>query len=306
MRKFFIIYYALFLVSLNLYSQNNQQNHETLADTSLNSLKVKLRGVKFIDMNYTKAQEDIIINNATSNDVQVLMAFIDYCNDDLGISVIVTEEQRLQSYQLGKSLCDYAYAGYEIGAFNSQLIAVGNYPLSFSFTFCDNSSYIIKTVVNVNGLTNYRKKFRAEFRKKLLIEKGYDVTKRLPVQTNAIVLNERDFENYLNDTIPKYKVEGIYELFSTDNNTPKYRLGIYNMFDTLKVIYFSGAYFTDDWKEGELKGILMKTKSENDFLGIIYNMIKTPTNASLSFINENSFELRLNTPKGIDKYVRTK
>jgi len=302
MEKLFFIGLLLFHYPSFLLSQYGYNSFKPTND----SLISKLRGVQIIDLGYSKAQEEALIHNATSPDAQVLSGLVDYLRDDLGLQVIVTEEQREQSIKIAKSQCDYGYVSLDIGAFNSELFAVGNYPVSLTFGFCDATHYTLKTTVPVNGLTNYRRRFYNEFKRMLYFQRRYDPSLKISVPKNKIVLNESDFIKYLQDSIPKSKYEGIFELFSSDNNTAKYRLGILNQNDTLKIIYFSGATFSDDWSEGELKGVVMKTKSENDFMGTIFGGSKNLSNVSLSFLNENSFEVRSATLKGVDKYVRVR
>lgn len=86
-------------------------------------------------------------------------------------------------------------------------------------------------------------------------------------------------------------------------------IGIYSQNDTLKIIYFDGADLSNDWKEGELKGYLFSTLSENDYTVKWYSLDKQLIDGSITFINRNAFEFRVNMvgeSKGIDKFVRVK
>ena len=275
----------------------------------LDSLRQKLNGVKYADLGFSKAQEQIVLNNSSSLDAQILIGIIDYLKKDIGLTVIVTQEQRSEAIKMAKSQCDYVKFIFDVGSFKSSLGAIGNYPFSFSFLFCDNSNYSFETKLRVSGLTIYSKAVRDLCNFEFLHKKEPDESQKLKVASNKIIISYPNFIKYLDSAKRKSDFEGVYQLFSSNVNTSNYTIGLYHYNDSLRIIYFSGADFNEDWSEGELKGNLYKTMSENDFLADCYTLDKRLVNGSVTFLNINSFELRINNQldnNGVDKFVRVK
>lgn len=305
----FLIMVLLPLLSLGQSKKEIRKEKEREHERMLDTLTQKLCGVKYADFRFSKAQENILINNSTSPDVQILMGIRSYLKNDLGLEVIITTEQRIQALKISKSLCDYVIVNYELGDFESKFMAVGNIPFTLSFQFCDASAYPFTTKLNVNGLTNYTSLIRSTCQFQFPIARHYNESKVLKMSSNPIVLSLSDFDEYLNTSSSKNIHEGLYQLFSSSETTSNYKIGIYKNNDTLKVIYFDGADFSRDWAEGELKGFLIETKSENDFLVKWYSLEKTIGDASISFLNNNSFEIiskSIRLGKGADRYIRLK
>ena len=118
-----------------------------------------------------------------------------------------------------------------------------------------------------------------------------------------------DFSIYLDTSTRKKPIEGIYQLFNSDANTFVHTIGIYSQNDSLKIVYFEGKGLFEDWKDGELKGYLLNTLSENDYSAKWYSLSKTILDGSITFTSKNVFEFKPNTlvyDKDIDKFVRIK
>ena len=280
-----------------------KRQHEKMIDT----LKRKITGVKYVDFGFSTAQEQLIINNVNSLDAQVLIGFTNYIKSDLGLQPIITAEQRQEIFKTVGSSCDVVRFSYEFGEFNSRLIAVGNYPFTFSFIFCDKSTYSFKTKMYVDGLTIYHKKARETCAFEFVNKNKYDIKQRIAVKKANPIITELQFNNYLDTSLHKLVFEGIYQLFSTANNTSKYKIGVFKSNDTLILIYFDGANFKDDWVDGEFKGFLTKTSSENDFFVKWISLDKSEIDATITFLNSNTFILKssdLRNPIQEDKYVR--
>ena len=284
--------------------KENEKLHERILDT----LQNKISGVKYADLGFSKAQQELIINNANSVDALILMGVRNYLKD-LGLDVLITEAQRNEAVKLTKSQCDFVKVEYELGEFNSKFMAVGNYPFNFAFQFCDKSIYSFDTKLSVNGLTNYSYLIKSTCQYNFPLNRRYLEAKKLKIANNQIVLTNSEFLKYLDTSTYKKPIEGIYQLLSSDFSTSKYSIGIYSQNDTLKVIYFNGADFSSDWKDGELKGYLFSTLSESDYIVKWYSLEKDIIDGSISFANKNVFEFRSSTlgyEKGIDKFVRVK
>lgn len=315
MKKRLSLLVILFLLiykgeSQNLYMKDSEE--EKVLDT----LKQKLTGIKyvrlFVNDDVVQSYKNIIGNAASSKDLEVVNGFVDYVREDLNKGFVMTEEQKKQANMLSSSLCDFVNVVYEIGVFKRDLGAIGSYPLTVYFVFCDGSQYKFKKIVGVSGTTDYRKVFRNAFssiinlKSTKKIKYDYKESNRLTLKNNPIVIDYKSFNYYLDTCKTLQKSEGVYELFSTENQTPNYKLGIYNDNGILKLICLDAAEFKLDWKDGELKGILTKTKSESDYLLIYYNGSKIESKGTISFINENSFNLTTKDLKGTDRYIRIK
>lgn len=305
-----LIFTCLFLFSITVVALSQKKSdikkqHERMIDT----LKKKITGVKYVDFGFSSAQEQMILNNVSSLDAQVLIGFVNYVKMDLRLIPIVTAEQRKELSNLVTSSCDIVRFNYEFGEFNSKLIAIGNYPLTFTFTFCDKSTYSFKTKMYVDGLTVYHKRARETCAFEFINKNKYDISQRISVKKSTQIITESQFNKYLDTSSHKLPIEGIYQLFSTANNTSKYKVGVFNSNDTLKVIYFDGANFKEDWIEGELKGYLTKTSSENDFFAKWISLDKSQIDATITFTNNNAFILKssdIYNPIQEDKYVRVR
>jgi len=309
--KYFLLLLFYSLLSITCYSQSKKEIRKEKVKSNermLDTLQIKISGVKYADFGLSKAQEEIFINNSNSGDALILVGIRNYLKD-LGLDVIITEAQRSEAVKLSKSQCDYVRVRYDIGEFKSKFGAIGNYPFSFNFEFCDNSVYSFNSNLSVNGLTNYSFLIKSTCAYYFPLKKKYDQAQKLKIEINPIVLSKSVFNNYLDTAISKKAIEGIYQLFSSDSYTSKYTIGIYFQNDTLKIVYFDGADFSEDWKEGELKGYLFSTLSENDYLVKWYSLDKVLIDGSVSFTSKNAFEFKSNTlgyDKGIDKFVRIK
>ena len=308
MFKILVSFSLLFFISEKSLSQKKSEikkQHERMIDT----LKRNITGVKYVDFGFSNAQEQMVLNNLNSLDAQVLIGFVNYIKMDLGLQAIVTSEQRKEMLKTATSSCDIVRFNYDFGEFNSKFMALGTYPLTFSFTFCNKSKYTFKTKLHVDGLTNYAKRTRETCAFEFINKGKYDITERKEIKKNPTIVTESEFSKYLDTTLIKLPLEGIYQLFSSVNNTSKYKVGIFNTNDTLKVIYFGGADFKDDWVNGELKGFLIRTTSENDFFAKWVSLDKSQMDASITFLNSNSFVLKSSdifNPIQEDKYIRIK
>ena len=307
MKSFFILLLLVISFHITVLSQSKSEIKKQ-KERSIDTLKNKISGVKFADLGLSKAQEQLFLNNAISPDAQLLIGIVNYLKSDLGLQVIVTQEQRTKALKFARSRCDLVYFNFDVGQFKSSFGAIGTIPFSFSFSFCDKSKYSFNTKLHVDGLTILNNKTRQTCLFEFSYKRKFDINQKILIQKNPSLISLTDFTKYLDTFSHKLPIEGIYQLFSSSNNTSKYKIGIYNIQDTLKVIYFDGADFSEDWVEGEIKGYLIKTNSDSHLFAKWNTFDKTIIDAAVTLINTNSFELVSNdihTPM-YDKYVRLK
>jgi len=308
MRGLFLLC-LLYIVSINCFPQSKAEIKKQ-KERSIDTLKKKISGVRFADFGFSKAQEQIFINNATSPDAQLLTGIVNYLKMDLGLQVIITQEQRNESLKIAKSRCDVVFFTYDVGQFKSSFGAIGNVPFSFSFLFCDKSKYSFNTKLHVDGLTILANKTRQTCFFEFAYKRKFDINQKILIQKNSSLISLADFTKYLDTSLHKLPIEGIYQLFSSSNNSSKYKIGICNRNDTLYIVYFDGANYSEDWTEGESKGYLTKTMSESDFFVKWFSLDKTLMEGAITFANNhNSFELKssdIQNPIENDKYIRLK
>lgn len=314
--KITVFLFLLFiLIGRNSAAQNSGKS-KSFDQSQMDTLKIKLSGVKFFEILTSQEERDIMKqimgNPGESVDLQILNGIVDYANKDLELGLIYTNEQLQQSFKYANSICDYVFFSYSIGAFKSDFMAIGKLPIEFTFIFCDNSEYKFKKTIGVNGSTNYRLTIRNllsnTVNKKISFKKTlqYDSTSRLSIQKKSPVINYPDFISYLDSSKSLSKYEGLFELFHSENTAARLKLGIYNDKGVLKLLYFGGSHYKNDWNEGELKGILTLTKSESDLLVKLYDAFKFERNFAMKFSDSNAFDLISLETKSTDRYVRIK
>jgi hypothetical protein len=273
-------------------------------------LKEKLSGVKYAVFNLTQDQEKFLIENDTGSiEAEILNGVTSYIKDDLGIEVLVTRKQRQEIKELrSTSLCDYALVGYGVEDVKSSSIVDGKFSFKFSVKFCDGSRYSFNTELSFNELTNYVILIRTACKSNFPLSIQYDEKKKLTLPKGPFIISKRDFEKYLDSNKTKKPIEGIYQLISSENSSPKYTIGIYDHNDTLKIVYFEQEILNKNWNEGEIKGYLTSTNSQSDYIGQWIGTEKLKYTVSLHFSNNTSFEISSNELNGgiKDKYVRIK
>jgi hypothetical protein len=274
----------------------------------MDTLLAKLEGVKFVRILETQDYIDVVKNQAgnavSSPDTRILSGFFNWVNDYLKLGVAFTKEQTEASIKNVSSFCDYVNAQVIVHPLKQGFFS--SYPVEIVFTFCDNSQYIFDMKVAAVAHNSLESETRSMLRGYLTNKNTYDRNKRLKVKSLPIIISEKDFIYYIDTCKILQKEEGIFELFSTKSQSSNYKVGIYNSNGILKMICFKGSDFSDDWQDGELKGILFNTKSDNDFLISLYSLTKAETKGSITFLGPNAFELRSKLITGVDKYVRIK
>lgn len=275
---------------------------------SSSELKNKLSGTKYAFLDFNKAQESILLNNSISKDAEVLRGIIRYLKQ-FGLEVILSSSKRYEAFKTAKSYCDFVKFSYTIGSYETLMMKDGFYPFTFSFTFCDNSKYSFNTKLSVAQYTEYAFESWVNCIDKFFFDRKYYESKRLKNIVNEKVISKYDFSNYLDTSKNKKAIEGIYKLFVSVTDIPKYTIGIHSQNDTLKIIYFDGAGLSEDWEEGDLLGYLFNTLSENDFTSRWFDWDKSIIEGVITFTNKNVFDFRstsLGYSNSIDKFIRIK
>lgn len=284
-----------------------KKEKEVLDKKTLDTLKDKLSGVKYAVFGLTQEQEDFFNENDGSIEARILKGVSSYLKDDLGMEVLVTRKEIQEVKKLGNiSSCDVTLVGYGVQDVKSSSIVDGTFSFKFSMKFCDESRYSFETKLSCNVLTDYVGLIRGACKSNFPLSREYDEKKKPTLPKGPFIISQRDFEKYLDSNTSKKPMEGIYQLISSENNSPKYKIGLYHHNDTLKVVYFEQGILNRDWIEGETKGYLTRTESEADYIGQWIGVGKIKYTASLHFLNNISFEMSSSQLDGKDKYVRIK
>lgn len=286
---------------------NIKKEKEVLDKKTLDTLKDKLSGVKYAVFGLTQEQEDFFNENAESIEARILKGITSYLKDDLGMEVLLTRKEIQEAKKLGNiSSCDVTLVGYGVQGVKNSSIVNGTFSFTLSMKFCDKSRYSFETKLSFNVLTDYVALVRGACKSNLPLSRKYDEKKKPTLPKGPFIISKREFEKYLDSNTSKKPIEGIYQLVSSETNSPKYKIGLYHHNDTLKVVYFEQGILNRDWIEGEIKGYLTSTKSGSDYIGQWIGVGKIKYTALLHFINNTSFEMSSSQLDGKDKYVRIK
>ena len=241
------------------------------------------------------------------NHFQTFSAFADFLKSRFDfLQVALTPGQQKELYSVAKSACDIVECNIKTGELKSSFMAVGTINRnSISFLFCDNSSFIVDLgKMNVNGATLWSSKIKDRLNALPFPKITYDETKKMELPRVPFVIAPSDLETYL--ATKKYFYEGEFEQTEPDEYGDKYKFGIMNSGDTIKVVYLAGAANSGDWKAGELKGFLLPTNSKKVFKSSMYYSNKSMYEnvGSLIFDDENLFTIAINNFH--QKFVRVK
>ena len=295
MRKIILLSTLVFLVSHKSFSQEIIYDTQPIPEY----LKVSLRGVKYGHWNLTQDQVNYLVNNQNDIQVQMVFSIVEYLKKDINLeNVAITPEQTKQLSQQIKSYCEVVAIEFTNEGFKSDFLAVGKIQdMQWKFTFCDGAAYIIHTNMNVSGNTNYSKKPRKHFARRLKIMEGYNRSFQRELPKKNIIANTSEIKVQLNQKSERHPIEGIYDFFSeegeagwsttkiaiiksNESNGPDYHL-----------IYLEGH--TLDWIEGEPKASITKTLSPKDFKMTYHMVDKSIVDGSISLL-ENAIQIYIN------------
>lgn len=288
------IIFLLFVLTTNFCHAQTSIDTIQPFDKLPNEFLDKLSGVKYANMYEGEAYVQALVNNQNSLDAQLLMGFVEFLRDDFGYLVAITQEQVDELQGVSESLCQYTKVRFT-GSFDSDVMAVGSIVgVMATFRFCDGSIYVVKIEdYGVSGMTKHWKKIQKEFRRRFPYPIPYDDTKELSFEELEIVISESEILEVLKTDLTRSPFEGVYQFFSGPESGVE-KLAIYRHEEKLSIIFISGSgNYSNDWREGELKGTLTPTKSPTDFLVKLFLSNKQEANGSLSF-DENAFTLNVN------------
>lgn len=255
-------YFKALLIILSIISTSNQvfaqyykPSSQTNNDISFDKFICEMKVVEIYFDNNLKF--DNVGWNIMQNGMEVLLKKI-------GFDEIYFQSMNRSDYAKKNSICDiaivYVNAQYEEKTLSN---------LELVFSSCDDSRYYFRFANNLDfldqferGVAYYWEKQFGEFHRRVFEREGKFSLKQYPTEWDEKKLREYFLTKKSYDLL-----EGLYEQikFSDDYlKESKFKLGILKNNDyEYTIIYVEGALNPVDWKEGEEKGKIYRTNTEN-------------------------------------------
>jgi len=230
--------------SSNIGIKENCDNVNFTSKSSKPDFKTMLTGVK----------KAVIMNSAKINGhVPAFNALVEYLQS-MGFDLV---EYFGENYVQQKNLCEEVFVtigfGYDLEKFYNITMTFSNMATGYTWDF--STSKIVKAGLYSDPKYNFEQALREMYGYKKNNFNSYYTMKLDQWQTCWTENNLRSY--ILSKGCDKF--EGIYENTVSSSKEPKYRIGIKKMNGVYYLIYISGAYNTDNWKEGEIKATLEPT-----------------------------------------------
>ena len=284
MKKALVVFLLIIFQSFNYVIGQEQ--------IDLNEFYIKIKQVKFADANISKTGVDYIVSRG-AKETQDLIAIQNFINEKLGLTFVFTPEQRNEAYSISNTFCEIVNLSWEVGSFQRTLGAVGSYPLTLKFEFCDGKLYTFNSNINVNGYTYSLSNAISRTLIKMFpnLELQY-IGDKISIKQGEVLLSEKDLKEYLEAKIFKNKNEGIYKLYTSTEQVSVDKIALIEKENKLYILNLENKYFKDDFKYGEIRGEATKTSVENMFYGKIKNVVKSDSDITISVIKENILEIK--------------
>jgi hypothetical protein len=289
--------YKIFTLLLFSISSFAQPIIDTISPTDQIPMELiqRLEGVRFVDMYQSDEYVNYLSNNTSDIGIQLVLGFVNFLKEDLERPVAITSSQLEQLNGELQSICEVVKVDFN-AEFESDLLAIGRITnIQAGFLFCDGSIFYLKLPeYGVTGNTRQHKKIQRKFRERFPYAIPFDSAKTLSLPTLEIVSFQSNSADSLLQDSTASPFEGVYQYFS-GSQTHVSKLAVMKHENNLKLIYLEGeGRFANDWQKGEVKAVLVETKSPNDFIVKITSGNKQKINGSLTF-SENSFTINANS-----------
>jgi hypothetical protein len=281
------LFLIFLLFSLSGYCQ--------LDKLKLEEFKRKIKTVKYADLGITETAMKMIVSRGV-NEISDVVAIKQFINEDLKLmGTIITLEDKDVAYSNCRSITEIVNISWQAGAFESGLGAIGNYPFAIVFSFVDNSEYTFKFPVNVSGLTmSMPKAIIRGLRKSIGVIDPLLTPLKVELPSGELIYNESEINSYFEKNESKTKVEGVYKLIKGSASIDK--LAIVQKNGKFYLVNIQNKYFIDDWKYGEIRGIIEPTMAESTYIGTYYLVDKFVDDIMLKIKEDNLIEISF--PKG--------
>lgn len=212
-----------------------------------------LSGVRYAYIFVPLDETNFIKNNPYSGNAYMLSGLIKYLQE-IGFSNVQWGDGSNIPQQM-PSICELTRVSLYFTAANQKFSDI-----SVNFVSCKNDYFRF----NIDGHVNNDDNIVNVFYKKLLAAYGFQKRKYNP--SNRLYLknemsewwNEAALKSHFNKNGAD-AIEGIYENTNHTNTLAKYKMGVVKKGEGYHLIYFSGAFNSDDWQTGEIKAKLVPT-----------------------------------------------
>ena len=292
--------FFLFLIILSIQSFSQEVEKQKLM-----YLYSKLAQVKYADLLLSKTSVDYIVSRGTK-EAQDLVVLSNFLREDIGLrELIITEDQRKTDYLNCESVCDVVFVSWNIGNFQSDLVAIGRYPVNMKFSFCDGIDIDFSFDINVNGYTyNLGNAFKRALIKNIGRPDQLMPSEAFGLKKNDIVIDQNGLEEYFKSQKIKNKIEGIYKLYSGTSINSIDKVAIIEKDNKLLIVNLENTFFNKDWEYGEIRGEIQKTASERFYFGKLSNLMKSYLDISISNSNDGLLEIEFVKTK--EKFILIK
>lgn len=275
-----ILILFLLLSGFNI-CQVNIPDEQSNPDLNFN---VFLSGVKYVSVVFND-ETQIAIDKGEYEDFGV--EIFNYLKE-LGFEYIALTSEQKMSLSNAPSYCEIAYVSF---FFESDKSWIKN--IQMAFRSCLGDRFLFNSKKRIENDGDWLSNLAAEWRKLCAFKPNYQNSARLKYKE----LEQTNWNNItLKENFDKFgcvEIEGIYEKIRLGKNEvvdAKYLLGIIAVDGvTFDIVYLGGANNYIDWKEGEIKGKIVKTATPN-FYSVNWIMADKSLNEDVYCeLDENQF-----------------
>lgn len=283
---------VLFLcLGATLLSQSYKPTYQSNPNLNLDTV---LAGVRFIVFSTNEKNQ----KQVDEGEAKIFVEKVKIYSKFLGFDTVGFSTQEKENVNnLINSECDKIDLGVYLDHIDSS-----RSKLTLYFITCNNDYFEFETIFsdweNMKDeeelCTNFLYRWKQMYQRNRIF---YDVKHRLSLPKLPTNWTEKTLKEYFNR--PQVdSLEGIYEKMrvNLEDKDPKYRIAVVKS-DNLSynVMYLSGANYTDDWQEGEIKAVLNKSA--------IPNYYKVDWYMGAKSLNKDVYLQR--TPEGILEFIFT-
>jgi hypothetical protein len=249
---------------------------------------------------------DLLVSRG-SREARDIEAMNNYLTEDYKSVVVITEEQRNTVFKSTESYCNIINVTWDIGAFKSDLIAIGRYPMELKFQLCDGKIIEYNFPISVNGYTyDIKNAILRALRKNISKQDLLKKISTTKLVRNITTINKDTLDYYINGiTGENISIVGVYKLISSTNFTSLDEIAILRIDNRFKIINLENSTFKKDWERGEVIGFIDSTTSSKYFIGKYKGLDMKEINVSLMY-NENIIELTFTDTKEKRNFVKIK
>jgi len=254
MKKITINTILILFISIHVFSQNPKLIFQT--DTNI-PFDDYISGVKYADISLN-ADLQVQVDNKTG--IAPFFYLAQKYLQQIGFEYIaLTSDEKSHLETSVESYCQATSV-----AFGGNIDKKSMSDLTISFITCNGDVYSFKSdkKFSYNRFSDIEKKLTDEW-KSMVNVKTYNSSNQLKLPSSPTKWNRKKVTDYLSVSTELKPIEGIYErvrLSMEDLSGGKYLIGIVkDQSDKFLIVYLTGATNKKDWKEGELKGKIIKT-----------------------------------------------